>query len=315
MIALCVESSHLRGMGHFFRSCVLANALVTAGHAVKFYVNDHAATIELLRQRGMPFDLVPLNDAEQDWEGAAIARDRIAIWIYDRHRTDIRSAMRIKGTGIPLVTFDDHGSGAAAADLHIAALAFEPGEKLAGNRVMRGIKYLMLDPEISTYRRQRTSADKIIVTLGGADTHGVTIKVMRLLSNGKRKATIVVGPAFMHGDDLARQATTDFTIKRGVPSLIKEFAMHDVAVTGGGMTPFEANASGLPCIVIANEDFEIPVGRELEKRGGALFAGHHSKLDESMFTVNLPIEAMSRAALQRIPIDGTRQVVEAVLSI
>ena len=51
------------------------------------------------------------------------------------------------------------------------------------------------------------------------------------------------------------------------------------------------------------------------KRGGALFAGHHSKLDESMFTVNLSIEAMSRAALQRIPIDGTRQVVEAVLSI
>lgn len=302
-------------MGHFFRSCVLADALVAAGQTVKFYVSDHPPTAALLRQRGIPFDIVPLDDVRQDWERAAIARDGIGIWIYDRHRTDIRSAMRIKSTGISLATFDDRGSGAGVADLHIAALAFDPDEKLAGSRVMRGVEYLMLDPAIPAFRRQRTAAEKLIVTLGGADTHGVTPKVMRLLSNAGRKATIVVGPAFMHGDDLNRQATADFTIKRGVPSLIEEFAKHDFAVTGGGMTPFEANASGLPCLVIANEDFEIPVGRELEKLGGALFAGHHSNLDESLFAIDFPVEAMSRAALRHIPIDGARRVVEAVLSI
>jgi spore coat polysaccharide biosynthesis predicted glycosyltransferase SpsG len=315
MIALCVESSHARGMGHLFRSCVLADALVAAGHGVKVFVNDHAPTATLLRQRGIPFDVVPLDDAELDWERAAIARDRIGIWIYDRHRTDIRAAMRIRGMGIPLVTFDDRGSGASVADLHIAALAFGLDRELAGSRVVCGVEYLLLDPKIAAYRRQRTSAERLIVTLGGADTYGVTTKVMRLLSSGSRKATVLIGPGFMHGDELVRQATADFTIKRSVPSLIEEFAKHDVAVTGGGMTPFEANAAGLPCIVIANEDFEIPVGRELEKLGGALFAGHHSKLDESMFKFDLPVETMSRAALQRIPIDGTQRVVDAILSI
>jgi spore coat polysaccharide biosynthesis predicted glycosyltransferase SpsG len=315
MIALCVESSHARGMGHVFRSCVLADALTAAGYPVKFYVNDHGPTATLLRQRGILFDIVSLDDAGHDWECAAITRDRIDIWIYDRHGTDIRSAMRIKTMGIPLATFDDRGSGAAVADLHVAALVFEPDEALAGSRVVRGVKYLMLDPGISNYRRLRTSAEKLIVTLGGADTYGVTTKVMRLLSKAGRKATIVVGPAFMHGDELARETTKNFTVKRGVPSLVEEFANHDIAVTGGGMTPFEANASGLPCIVIANEDFEIPVGRELERLGGALFAGHHSRLDESMFTFNLPVEAMSKAALRQIPTDGTRRVVEAILSI
>jgi spore coat polysaccharide biosynthesis predicted glycosyltransferase SpsG len=315
MIALCVESSHSRGMGHFFRSCVLADAFAAAGHPFKFYVNDHFAAVEVLRRQGISFEVVPLDDSEQDWESAAIIRDGIDIWIYDRHRTDIRSATRIKSMGIPLATFDDRGSGAAAADLHIAALAFEPSEILAGKRIVRGLEYLILDPKILSYRRVRTSAEKLIVTLGGADTYGVTTKVMRLLSNAGRKATIIVGPAFAHEEDLARAATADFTIKRGVPSLMEEFARHDVAVTGGGMTPFEANASGLPCIVIANEDFEIPVGRELEKLGGAVFAGHHSKLDESLFELNLPVEIMSTAALKGIPIDGTRRVVEAVLSI
>ena len=315
MIAFCVESSHARGMGHVFRSCVLADAFAAAGHAVKFYINDHAAALQLLQGRGIVFDIVPLEDATQDWETAAFARDAVDVWICDRHRTDIRSTMRMKATNVPLVTFDDRGSGAAASDLHIAALAFDPAEALAGNRVVRGVSYLILGPQIAAYRRPRTSAERIIVSLGGADTYGVTTKVMRLLSDAGRSATVIVGPAFTHLDDLTRATTPAFTIKRNVPSLLEEFAAHDLAVTGGGMTPFEANATGLPCIVIANEDFEVPVGRELQRLGGALFAGHHEHLDETLFSQAIPVQAMSAAALEGIPIDGTRRVMEAVLSL
>jgi spore coat polysaccharide biosynthesis predicted glycosyltransferase SpsG len=315
MIAFCVESSHKRGMGHLFRSCILARAFAEAGHSFKFYVGDHLAGIELLKRRGIPFEVVPLEDYEQDWERAAILKDGIDSWIFDRHRTDIRSTSRIKAMGIPLTTLDDRGSGAAAADLHFAALTFEADERLEGKRILGGLEYLIIDPEIRAYRRLRTSAEKLVVTLGGADTYGATAKVMNLLSNAGRRATVIVGPAFAHEQELARESTPNFTIKRNVPSLLQEFARHDVAITGGGMTPFEANASGLPCIVVANEDFEIPIGRALEKLGGALFAGHHSKLDRSLFSRDLPVPSMSKAALERIPIDGAARIVEIVLSI
>jgi spore coat polysaccharide biosynthesis predicted glycosyltransferase SpsG len=315
MIAFCVESSHMRGMGHLFRSCILARTFAAAGHSFKFYVGNHLAGIELLKRQGISFEIVPLDDYDRDWESAAILKDRIDSWIFDRHRTDIRSVARIKAMGIPLTTLDDRGTGAALADLHFAALAFEADEKLDGKRILRGLEYLIIDPEIAAYRRLRTSAERLVVTLGGADTYGVTIKVMNLLSNAGRKATVVVGPAFAHEQELAREATPEFTIKRNVPSLLQEFAQHDVAITGGGMTPFEANACGLPCIVIANEDFEIPVGRELERLGGALFAGHHSKLDPSLFSLDLPAPSMSKAALERIPIDGAARIVEIVLSL
>jgi spore coat polysaccharide biosynthesis predicted glycosyltransferase SpsG len=315
MIAFCVESSHARGMGHVFRSCVLADAFLAVGHAVKFYINDHPPALDLLKGRGISFDIVPLEDASQDWESAAVARDGIDVWICDRHLTDIRSTTRMKAANVPLVTFDDRGSGAAAADLHIAALAFDLDEALAGKRVLRGVPYLILGPQIAAYRRPRTTAGRMIVSLGGADTYGVTTKIMRLLSDAGRTATVIIGPAFKHLDDLARATTPAFTIKRNVPSLLEEFAAHDVAVTGGGMTPFEANATGLPCIVVANEDFEVPVGRELQRLGGALFAGHHEQLDESLFTQKLPVQRMSEAALQHIPIDGTRRVMDAVLSL
>jgi spore coat polysaccharide biosynthesis predicted glycosyltransferase SpsG len=315
MLALCVEASHERGMGHLFRASVLARALIDAGQSVKFYVNDQPAAIDLLTRRALPFEVVPLVGASLDWETAAISRDGVRLWINDRHRTDGRSTARIKARGIPLVTFDDRGDGAADADLHVAALAFDPDESLAGRRVLRGIDYLLLDPSIRNHRQLRTNADKFIVTLGGADTHGVTPKIVGMLARAGRNATVIVGPAFQHEAELTAAMTSDFVLRRNVPSLIAEFERHDVAVTGGGMTPFEANATGLPCIVVANEDFEIPVGRALENIGGAIFAGHHSVIDETVFARKLPIEVMSRTALDRFSVSGTDRVVEAVLSL
>jgi spore coat polysaccharide biosynthesis predicted glycosyltransferase SpsG len=315
MLALCVESSHARGMGHLFRSCVLGRAFIDAGQAVKFYVNDHPPTVEVLRQRGFSFEIVPLSAPSLDWETAIVDRDGITLWINDRHQTDRQSTGRVKAKGVVLVTLDDRGSGAADADLHVAALALDPQEMLGGRKVLRGLDYLLLDPAIARHRRSRSSAERYVMTLGGADTHGVTPKLVRLLIRLGRCATVILGPAFQHEGELAAAATPGFEIKRNVPSLIEEFSRHDVAVTGGGMTPFEANASGLPCIVVANEDFEVPVGRALAKLGGAVFAGHHSDLDESAFARDLPVEVMSKAALDGIKLDGARRVVEAVLAL
>ena len=52
--------------------------------------------------------------------------------------------------------------------------------------------------------------------------------------------------------------------------MAEEMSRHDLAVTGGGMTPFEANAAGLPCIVVANETFEIQVKTKTSRPLGKL---------------------------------------------
>src|SRR5262249_45127766 len=136
MLAICVESSHARGMGHLFRSAALAQALMEAGQQIRIYVNDHQPAIDELQRKGATYEAVPLCDPSQDWETGAVARDGIRLWVYDKHRTDRRSTARVKAQGVPIVTLDDRGEGAGDADLHIAALAFEPEEKLAGRRVL-----------------------------------------------------------------------------------------------------------------------------------------------------------------------------------
>lgn len=315
MFALCIESSHARGMGHFYRALNLAVGLAKAGLPYTFYLNDHAPSLQIFVERGMPHRIVNLENFTGNWEASLIQQDGITLWLNDRLDTDVRHAEKIKATGIPLVTFDDRGTGAALADLHIAALTFDEQEHLGGAKLLRGADYLILNPQISAYTRLRKHLVNILVTLGGSDTYGVTVRVVQLLKEMDLTATIVVGPAFMHMDKLDAVLTEGFTLKRGVPSMIEEYHGHDLAITGGGITPFEANASGLPCIVIANELFEIPVGVALQKLGGSLFAGHHEALSLPLFRTDLPLEQMSQAGMRNIGLQGTQRVISALLGL
>lgn len=314
MFALCVESSHTRGMGHFFRAFNLANALKRAGHTAKLFINADAPSIQWLERCAMPYTTVDLSDVRSDWEGPLIAREGVRVWINDRLNTSARHADHVTRSGVPLVTFDDRGDGAAMADLNIAALTFDASESLPGRRVLRGAEYLILNPDIARHRRIRHQVDRVVVTFGGTDTHGVTLKAIECLRVCGRKATVIVGPGFSHDSELAA-VVGGLAVKRSVPSLVEEFANHDLAITGGGITPFEANASGLPCIVIASEPFEVPVAQELARRGGSVFAGYHTEIDISVFERPLPIQNMSAAGLRNIRFDGTERIVAELVSL
>ena len=315
MFALCVESSHARGMGHVFRARNLAEVMRCAGQRCKVILNDHEPAVRLLENAGIEYVTVDLTDLESDWERRVIEEGRIQVWVNDRLDTDKRHAEKVKRCRIPLATFDDRGHGASLADLNIAALAFDADEPLAGKRVLRGVDYLVLNPEIVRYRRVRQRVRHLLVTLGGSDTYGVTVKVVRSLRAAGREVTVIVGPGFRHDAELAEVLGPGFEVKRGVPSLIAEFEHCDLAITGGGITPFEANASGLPCIVIANEVFEVPVAKEMVSLGGSVFAGSHNEMDESIFIQDLPLEAMSRAGIDNIGTRGTERVVNELMSL
>jgi spore coat polysaccharide biosynthesis predicted glycosyltransferase SpsG len=305
-------------MGHFFRALNLASGLERAGQQCRIFINAHEPALRQLERLGRGYVIVDFEDARSDWEGRLIEEQGVRAWVNDRLDTDARHAALVKRRSIPLATFDDRGSGAALSDLNIAALALDPAEALPGRRVLRGVEYLVLDREITRYRRLRSEAKRLLVTLGGSDTYGVTVKVVRFLRAAGRAATVVIGPGFGHERELGEVLGPDFEFKRGVPSLVAEFAQHDLAITGGGMTPFEANASGLPCIVIASEPFEIPVALHLARLGGSVFAGYHAELDGPAFArrlLGLPVEAMSRAGMTHIGTEGVERVVRELVAL
>jgi spore coat polysaccharide biosynthesis predicted glycosyltransferase SpsG len=313
VFALCVEASHQRGMGHLFRALALSETLEARGAAVRIYVNDDARAAQILKERGKSWRAVPGFDSEEAWEPELIRSDAVRVWVDDRLDTDARHARRVLEAGARLASFDDRGSGAALADLNIVAVPQDA--PLAGRRILSGLQYLVLDPAIASRRRQRRELRSLVVSMGGSDTYGVTVDVVRALRSRDRPATVVLGPAFSHEAELAAVLDTRFTVRRAVPSLADEFAKHDLAITAGGMTPCEANAAGLPCIVIANELWEITLGQLLERCGGCAYAGYRDRIDFSALDRVLPIEAMSRAALASVPADGAARVAAELLAL
>ncbi|QWW70869.1 glycosyl transferase (plasmid) [Rhizobium sp. WYJ-E13] len=312
MFVFCIESSHTRGMGHLFRSLTLATELQARGHPVRFLANDHPNSLRIIRERGFDVELYDLASVTGWEDGFLNSCASSSVWINDRLNTQRPHSEAIRRLGARLVTFDDRGDGAALADVNICALMFENTENLQGADVRLGLEYMILNPEIATFRRVRQSLESILVTLGGADTYGVTTRVAKWLSDKPFRVTIVTGPSFEHGAELEKMVTTAlpgrFKLLNRVPSLAAEMYRHDLAITGGGITPFEACAAGLPCVVIANELFEIPVGRALEGLGAAFFAGHHLAFDLSALEQEIPIRKMSEIAMAKVDLEGLRRV-------
>jgi spore coat polysaccharide biosynthesis predicted glycosyltransferase SpsG len=314
MFVFCIESSHARGMGHLFRSLTLADALLSMGERVHFLINAHEPSLQLLKSRGHTLDIVDLAPEAGGWEKELVHQLRPSLWINDRLDTTFGHVERIKATDLPVVTFDDRGSGAAYCDLNVAALIFDPREvaSLKGAQVLTGVDYLVLNPTIARFRRIRARVGSVLVTLGGADTYGVTVKVVRLLRELPLRVTVLLGPAFVHNEALFQVMPSNFEIRNGVATMAEEMYRHDLAVTGGGMTPFEANAAGLPCIVVANETFEIQVGQALERLGGCRFAGHHDAICTSVFELPTDLQGMSERAMAAVGLDGVQRVAKAV---
>jgi spore coat polysaccharide biosynthesis predicted glycosyltransferase SpsG len=302
-------------MGHFYRGLNLITHLRQRSIPHIVLINDYPTACGLLRAGGIEFQIVPLADIVSNWEARLIERHRISVWTNDRLDTESAHAKHVKENGSKLVTFDDRGGGAAYADLHFAALAFEDRELLKGSKVFTGVDYLILNAEIDRYRHHRQHLDKIVVTMGGTDTYGVTIRVVEALKESESGATLVLGPGFQHDTALDEVLDGRFVVRRNVPSLIREFSEFSLAVTGGGITAFEAAASGLPCLIVANEMCEIPAARYLEDVGCAVFAGHHSHFDGGAFKRPLPIDAMSRAGLSHIRTGGLENVCRELLTL
>lgn len=285
------------GMGHLFRMINLRHALQQKGAETKFVlVDSDEAASQWLTKREISHEFVETNDP--GWEKRIVEIYHPHCWVNDRLATEEQHVLCLKASGLTVMTFDDSGAGAALSDLNVFALAEARGETPKGKRVLQGLEYLIMPPEISNYRRQREKAEKIVVSLGGSDTYGMTVKVATWLAEHQLKATIVLGPGFIHDNALQTVMTDDMRIERSPVSLIHVLSTHDVAITGGGLTAFEAAAMGLPTFTIANELHEICHCEYLQSLGCSRYLGYREQASMKRYEYSSDIVQMSEAGLQ-----------------
>jgi spore coat polysaccharide biosynthesis predicted glycosyltransferase SpsG len=313
MFAICIEASHSKGMGHLFRMLNFVKYLKYKDEKFIVLINDNDKTKYILEANKISFEVVGLKGFTSNWETSIIEKYNIKYWINDRLDTEERHSLNVKKNSIKLITFDDIGSGAKSSDINICGLFFN-NDNLHGKKILKGVQYLILNDEIDKYKRERIEIKKILVTLGGSDTYGVTIKILRLLKKYKIKATIHTGISFEHKKELEKELTQEYIHISHVTSFIEEFSKYDLAITGGGVTPFEANASGLPCLVVANELFEIPNGKFLDDIGSSKFMGYYDNINEIILSnlENLDIKKLSKNGMQNLNTQAVEKIYKEI---
>lgn len=296
------------GMGHFFRMINLYQVIRRKDVKVVFVLlGEHEPAEKWLQKECMTYEV--LSKPSSDWEEKIVELYSPQVWVNDRLNTDEAHNLRLKSLGLKIVTFDDAGDGAKHADVQVAALAPARGEVMTGVQVLTGLEYLILPQEISRYRRLRTSLDRLVVNLGGSDTHGMTVKVVQWLCNHQWTVTVILGPGFKHEKELKEAvAGKTICIKRSVPSLAAEFSNYDFAITGGGLTAYEAAAAGLPTLTVANELHEIGHCLFLQDSGCSRYAGYREEANFELLHEKLDIAKMSRIGMDRVELAGAENI-------
>ena len=300
MIALAIESSNSRGMGHLFRSLLIVEYLNKHDIPFIYLINDDEKSKEILRSKSIPFLIVDYKDTTSNWENNIIDNYSINIWVNDKYETSLEMSGHIKDAGAYLALIDDIGSGEKIADIIFVGLVYFSKQTYFCKNTRIGLKYVILNEEVDTYKRIRKKLNKIIVTLGGSDPFDNTRKIVKELLKTNFEFDVLIGPNYKFEEEIRKLCCQRFKILKNVPSLIELFNKYDVAITGGGVTCCEANASGLPCVIVANAPHEVNTARFLSSEGSSIFAGDHNSIDFSFIEKisSLDLEKMSKKGMR-----------------
>ena len=306
-IAIRVDGSHKVGMGHVFRMANLAEALHAAGVGpISFGSVTDTQVGAWLRERN--FNVVPLAGKGRLAEIAAwLHACKADVVVNDVLDTDFDYMALVKECGCRVVNFDDNGPGRRLADYCINAL---PSKMLPDNvdsSVLQGPDYLLLGEEFTITAPIRAvvdQVDRLLVTLGGSDTHGNTMAVVAALKriDYLHRVDIITGPAFRHQAELSRlvNGVRGYIIHASVPSIAQFMQGHELAVVGGGISLFEAAVCALPTLSVASEDFEGVNIRWAQAKGITRMAGEGQPAEaDHIFTAvsNLLKDRQSRHSM------------------
>lgn len=310
MIALAIESSNSRGMGHLFRSLLFVKYMRKHGIDFVYLINDDKKSRDILDQKGIQYEIVDYNDHASNWEKVLIDSRNIDIWINDRFETSIEMAMNIKREGTCFVLIDDIGPGEKNADINFVGLISFSKQIFHSTNTKMGMEYVILNDEINQYKRLRTNLGRIIVSFGGSDPHNNTMRIVNELLKHRYEFDVTVGPNYRYEKELLNLNNGRYHIFKNVPSLIELFADYDLAITGGGVTCCEANAAGLPCIIVANAPHEINTGKHLQEYGGCIYAGDYENWNSKIISriSEIDLKQMSERGMQVFTTDAIDRI-------
>jgi UDP-2,4-diacetamido-2,4,6-trideoxy-beta-L-altropyranose hydrolase len=309
------------GTGHLMRCLALAQAWNDAGGTAIFLT---ACRLQVLNARlvaeGVWVESLAATpgshgDAEETHEAA---RRLGAAWVVlDGYHFSGGFQRSVRQGGLRVLAIDDYGhAGHYEADLvlnqnlHAHEDLYRDREPYTG--LLLGTRFALLRREFRKWhgwtREVPETARKVIVTLGGSDPDGVTLKVIEAIGQvglAGLEAVIVVGagnPRLGELEALAQGTASTVRVRTNITDMPELMAWADVAVAAGGTTTWERAMLGLPSLVIVLADNQKELAEASERNGIGWNLGPHQALSVPALADalrRLLVDAPARAAMAR----------------
>jgi len=301
-VAFRFEAGNATGMGHMIRCMTLARVLNENHHCgIRFVTRSRPEILESLNALGFPVIRIPGEGdrhEEIDRMTEILRWEKIDILVTDlKHGYTLPEAVRLKRGGTRLVVLDNDTDGRLVADEAIYPVAHlsrefatDPDWTAYGARCVHGPEYVVLRPEILSHRNGQRPCSrrgrKILVTCGGGDEMGISLKIVRALGRLKQDVgiTVVAGRAFDKTDELdARVAGANgrFKVVRDPKDMSRIMASSGLAICTFGITAYELAFLGVPAIILSHSEHNHEAAELFAQMNTAEYLGYHRDVSEA----------------------------------
>lgn len=322
-IAFRVDASRRIGSGHVMRCLTLADALRAHGAESVFIHRElpgHMAAV--IRERGHAVQALPAPDTdpgtlgETDYTGwlgvsgecdaretAECLEGAYPDWlVVDHYALDVEWESRVRPSTQRIAVLDDLANRDHDCDLLIdqnyfpAPSARYAGRVPEGGQCLLGPRYALLRPEYLRARRstgpRQGAPHRILVFYGGSDTENETGRALRVLSRPGFEGLavdVVVGASNPRAEELQRQAAARPNTSLHAPRehLVDLQSQADLALGAGGITTWERCVLGLPTIVTAVAENQVPTSQALATDGIIGYLGHWREISDDRLAAAL----------------------------
>ncbi len=316
-----VDAGRIWGVsyGHVFRCLSLAEELQRGfGMRACFAMRDRPEGIGVVIDRGLK--VIVLGDGKQV---AATDLAGVSVVVFDLLTVDPGEVEAVRSAGIKAVILNSSPCPGAEADV-IVSSGLSPIDRPAVRRGSAGVcyegpKYIVLDPSYDHVDPIdiRRSIDTVVVSMGGSDPTGLTMRIIGALKQGGIDANLVVvlGPGCTAREQVEcslRGYKGQWSLVSGAATLAPILSRADLAILAGGRTTFEAAFLGVPGIVVPSIQHEERLARAFAAKGGFLSLDKGWRLPDGPFERDLlsSLVALRRRSLRKTMSVRLRQLVD-----